>query len=105
MHTGREPVSLCAIALAVSKYEIVAEIHGVTRPRDEVVNVGIAGGEHFGAIEAVPTLEFEEHWAHLSQRDALTAEEEFMQVSNLAKNIGISLPHKARPACADHSPK
>src|SRR4030095_15369653 len=102
MHTGREPVPLCPIALAVSKHEIVAQIHGVTRPGDEVVNMGIAGGEHLGAIEAVPILEVEEDWAHLSQGDALTTEEEFMQVGDLAKNIRISLPHKARPACADH---
>jgi hypothetical protein len=102
VYAGWEPVPLCPIALAVSKHKIVAEIHGVTRPGNEVVNVGVGGGENPGAIEAVPILEAEEDWAHLSQKDALTAEEELMQVRNLAKNIRISLPHKARPACADH---
>jgi hypothetical protein len=102
MFAGREPVPLCSVALAVGKDEVMAKVHWIPRPGHEVINVCVAGGQHPRAVEALSTLEIQDHRAHGGQRDTLTAKQEFMQIGDLAEDGEIPLPHQTGPACFDH---
>ena len=52
MIAGRESVAFLAVAPAIRKHEVVVQIHRITSPRDEVIDVGRRWHKRCATVEA-----------------------------------------------------
>ena len=75
----REEVALLRVAAVVREHEVVAEIDGIARPRDEVIDAARAA-QLLAAIEAPPSLVIAQHGAKAVEAGALAAEQERREV-------------------------
>ena len=111
MLTSRNQVALLDISSAVRKNKIVPEVNRIARPGYEVVDVSGIGFKRRMAIEAAAGLNVQEYRADGCEKSPLTAEEEFIQIGNLAENIqvlaanvtSLCSSYKIRNQCAKSS--
>jgi hypothetical protein len=74
MIAGRKPVAFLAVALAIRKYEVVAQVHRITSPGDEVIDVGCRWRKRRPTVEASAPLDIEQHGAYDGQSRSLATE-------------------------------
>jgi hypothetical protein len=93
-----EHVRLGAIAAAVGEHEILRNVAWITRPRDEVVDITLAGA--FAAIETEALLRLGKDRTDLCQRLPRLLEHEGFKIAGFAdeRPIACVLAHVSDPA-------
>ena len=93
MIAGRKPVAFLAVALAIREHEVVAQVHRIPGPRDEVIDVGGRWRKRCVTVKAPAPLDIEQDGAYDGQSRSLTTEEELVQIGRFTEHWRNNRPH------------
>ena len=90
-----------AVATTVRKDEVVPEVNRIPRPSDKVIDMDGLGPERLRAIEALASVEIQQHRTDRGETGTLAAEQELIEIRDLADQIQILLADVTRPSSVD----
>jgi hypothetical protein len=70
------PIPLLAVAFAVRQHEIVTEINGILRPRNEMIDMAAIAPDGAATVEALPVLQIHQHGPSRPQCSPFGTEQE-----------------------------
>jgi len=87
------PVAFLAVASAIREHEVVAQVHRIPSPRDEVIDVGCLWRNRCVTVEAPAPLDIEQDGAYDSQGRSLATEENSFRSAVFTEQIQVLLTY------------